>query len=407
MATTSSNTVILGAGIIGTSTAYYLSQSSNTPARSIHLVEATPSLFSSASGYAAGFLASHWFGPETASLGELSFRLHRELAEKHGGWEKWGYSRSTVTSLADAGSNGQGGENWLMEGRSRAEIKGGGKGPSWLAKREGQEMNIISDGESTAQVDPKRLCEFLMKESRDRGVQLHHPAKAISVSKDMRGEVAKVRIARDDGEELDLPCSKLIITCGAWTSHVLSSLFPSAKVNVSIGALAGHSLLVRSPQWTADQEVGGCHAVFASDTHGFSPAIMSRVGGEIYIGGLNDSSLTLPEIASDAKPDPRSIETLKQVSKDVLGISNMDDLEILREGLCFRPMTERGPLLLCRMPDHTLGDMTTRGGAEGGVFISAGHGPWGIALSLGTGKVLAEIVEDQKASADTTHLQVV
>ena len=157
MATLPSNTVILGAGIIGTSTAYYLSQSSNTPARSIHLVEATPSLFSSASGYAAGFLASDWFGPATASLGELSFRLHRELAEKHGGREKWGYLRSTGISLAEAESTIPGGEGWLMEGRSRAEMKGkrtywDGKGPSWLAKREGQDMNIISDGESTAQV---------------------------------------------------------------------------------------------------------------------------------------------------------------------------------------------------------------------------------------------------------------
>jgi glycine/D-amino acid oxidase-like deaminating enzyme len=33
----------------------------------------------------------------------------------------------------------------------------------------------------------------------------------------------------------------------------------------------------------------------------------------------------------------------------------------------------------------------TRGTREGGVFIAAGHGPWGISLSLGTGKVMSEI----------------
>ena len=169
-----------------------------------------------------------------------------------------------------------------------------------------------------------------------------------------------------------VPCSRLIITCGAWTSHVLSSLFPSTTANISIGSLAGHSLVARSPKWTAEHEAGGCHAVFATDTHGFSPEIMSRVGGEIYIAGLNDPDLALPETASDAKPDPKSIDILKQLSKDMLGIADIEDLEIVREGLCFRPISERGPLVLCRVPDHTLGDMTTRGGAEGGVFVSAG-----------------------------------
>ena len=53
-----SGTVIIGAGIIGCATAYYLSESSSTRAQDIHLVEVTPELFCSASGNAGGFLAS-------------------------------------------------------------------------------------------------------------------------------------------------------------------------------------------------------------------------------------------------------------------------------------------------------------------------------------------------------------
>ena len=52
------STVIIGAGIIGCSTAYYLSHSGHTKPDNIHLVEASPELFASASGKAAGFLAS-------------------------------------------------------------------------------------------------------------------------------------------------------------------------------------------------------------------------------------------------------------------------------------------------------------------------------------------------------------
>ena len=55
---TTRSTVIVGAGIIGCATAYYLAHSGNTKPDTIHLVEASPELFASASGKGAGFLAS-------------------------------------------------------------------------------------------------------------------------------------------------------------------------------------------------------------------------------------------------------------------------------------------------------------------------------------------------------------
>ena len=41
---------------------------------------------------------------------------------------------------------------------------------------------------------------------------------------------------------------------------------------------------------------------------------------------------------------------------------------------------------------------------DGGVFIAAGHGPWGISHSLGTGKVMAEMLEGEELSADVGAL---
>lgn len=149
------STVILGAGIIGTASAYYLSQSMNTPPSAIHLVESSPRLFASASGYAAGFLAKDWFSSSVAPLGALSFDLHKQLAEEHNGRDRWGYSRSTGTSLADTG--GKRGEDWLREGNSRAEAAGrhdfvNGDGPAWLTGGGTGKVEVISEGDSTAQV---------------------------------------------------------------------------------------------------------------------------------------------------------------------------------------------------------------------------------------------------------------
>lgn len=51
-------TVILGAGIIGLSTAYYLSRSDNAKFEHVHLVDSSPELFHCASAFAGGFLAA-------------------------------------------------------------------------------------------------------------------------------------------------------------------------------------------------------------------------------------------------------------------------------------------------------------------------------------------------------------
>ena len=149
-------TIIVGTGIIGASTAFYLSQPpSTTPPSHIHLVESSPELFASASGLAAGFLARDWFSPSASPLGALSFDLHKHLAENKHGWERWGYSRSTGTSLIDAG--GKRGEDWLQQGTSRADAAGehqfvDGNGPAWLTRQKDGKVEVISEGTSTAQV---------------------------------------------------------------------------------------------------------------------------------------------------------------------------------------------------------------------------------------------------------------
>ena len=153
------STVIIGAGIMGCATAHYLAESGNTRPDTIHLIEASPELFASASGKAAGFVALHWFGPPTASLGALSFRLHQELADKHDGAKQWGYSRSTGTSLMEGSpSKGPQPDDWLFEGGSRADVAamheyhGDEIGPAWLTRRRGDNVEMLSEHGGVAQV---------------------------------------------------------------------------------------------------------------------------------------------------------------------------------------------------------------------------------------------------------------
>lgn len=151
------DTVIVGAGIVGLCTAYYLSTSGRTEPQSIHLVDSSADLFCCASGFAGGFLAADWFAPSSASLGTLSFKLHKHLAHAHDGRRNWGYAASTGISLSQDTESAVGGsgEDWLADGTSRAQAARedrviGQQGPVWLRPKEG--LEVISQEGTVAQM---------------------------------------------------------------------------------------------------------------------------------------------------------------------------------------------------------------------------------------------------------------
>jgi glycine/D-amino acid oxidase-like deaminating enzyme len=160
---TATHTVIVGSGIIGVSTAYYLSllasKEENRTGTSdgntrdgkrehhIHLVDPAPVLFEHvASGKAGGFLARNWFSPSVAELGAFSFDLHQKLAEQFDGRKRWGWSKSTVINLNFA-KNGK-------KGRIRSGDFGVGgeleEYPPWL--NDFDSAQPLADRESTAQL---------------------------------------------------------------------------------------------------------------------------------------------------------------------------------------------------------------------------------------------------------------
>lgn len=226
------DTVILGAGIIGVSTAYYLSR--DQPGNTIHLVERSPDLFASASGNAGGFLARDWFGTGVSALAAMSFDEHKRLAGLYDGASNWGYSSSTSFSYTAAsqtrGNKSQRGEDWLRNGTSRAGAAAGCTRddsddgpvlPPWLRREDGDTVRPIGDGTTTAQVDPLQLCHFLLSQCLESGVHLSQPAKATAIMKDVRNELSSIRIAETQSfTETDIPCTRLIITAGAWSPRV-------------------------------------------------------------------------------------------------------------------------------------------------------------------------------------------
>ncbi|RPB20752.1 FAD dependent oxidoreductase [Terfezia boudieri ATCC MYA-4762] len=451
--------VIIGAGIIGTSTAYFLTHLN--PTREIHILESSPCLFPSSSSRAGGFLAKDWFSSSLTDLGILSFSLHRTLAEKHSGSEKWGYAGSTGLSLITRRtaetlkptSAAARGESWLRDGASRAEAAASSGShtpvepsssslvngtdlsdlPKWLSIASRPQVEVISSSDSTAQIDPVRFCNFLMGGCIAHGVHLHLRTSATRVLTDPdNGNVTAVEL----NTGITIPCSQVLITAGVWTPTVLRDLFPNINHTcpvLKVSSLAGYSIVYRTPlpPDSADSsrsapdtppptpskgEKALCHAIFTTtdETASFSPEIFSRHAAhgetEIYLAGLNTASLPFPPLASDI-PAPTaehtSIQRLHNVSRQLLcegggggGGEGGLGLEVVKMQVCHRPVMPDGKPVMGRIPPEELGGVA-------GVYTCVGHGPWGISLGPGSGLVMAELLEGRaRLSAEVGLLSV-
>lgn len=89
--------IIVGAGIIGVCTAYYLTKHPDFDAKTHHItIIESKRVAGGASGKAGGLLAL-WAFPQ--QIVPLSFKLHQELSDEYNGEEEWGYRRLTTVSL--------------------------------------------------------------------------------------------------------------------------------------------------------------------------------------------------------------------------------------------------------------------------------------------------------------------
>ena len=212
-------------------------------------------------------------------------------------------------------------------------------------------------------------------------------------------------------EKVTVPCDNLIVTSGPWTSSVLKFLLPDeppASFPV-ISSLSGASIVIRSNRWQPSQtDTSRLTALFSSkNIEGFAPEVFSRVGGEIYIAGLNDPSIPPPAPSAHSLPSSDSVDRLINVAKFLCSSHSTEmrgtstDFEVIARGLCFRPTTPKGTPVIGQIPLRS----SNLYGKRFRLWVGGGHGPWGISLSLGTGMVLSQMVLGRGPSVDVKKLQ--
>ncbi|KAJ1732502.1 hypothetical protein LPJ61_002015 [Coemansia biformis] len=231
--------VVIGAGIVGVSTAYFTAKrlaeeyAEGARPRVVLLEQCEPGC--SASGKSGGFLARHWSdGTDTEQLAQFSYDLHAKLAAEHGGAEQWGYrpvdtfcaeidripvmpakhhktshtrteAESVVTSIEViaprsrrtpsaplvevAPASPTGSDDMQQTGTHGSiavpDLSGVKEVPAstvpWLKGDLVNTLRQVGNTSSTAQVDPLRLTRTLLAEAKARGVE-YVRAKVIDVA---------------------------------------------------------------------------------------------------------------------------------------------------------------------------------------------------------------------------------
>jgi len=218
----SSKVVILGGGLQGCASAYYLQLRGFDD---VTIVERT-SVAAAASGKGGGFLARGWGSGPTRALHEVSFDLHAGLAKTLGL-----KTYRKIKTLSVTGELGL--REWPPRDKAK-KPKFSPDSPAWLDKEDTGAKLMDPD---TAQVVPKELCEAFFEASGTKLVE----GRAGGL--EMNGESCT---GVNVGDAV-IPCDAVVCAMGAWS--VLLEDWIGADTCVEIKVQAPHAIdAILSPQ---------------------------------------------------------------------------------------------------------------------------------------------------------------
>ncbi|KAK6540552.1 hypothetical protein TWF694_009343 [Orbilia ellipsospora] len=348
--------VVIGGGIVGVSSAYFLSHHPTNPA--VTLIEAS-SIAAGASGKAGGLLALDWHGSDTSSLAKLSYRIHASLAEKHNGRERWGYRELDTLEISC--------EEGKKTNKQRAGV------PNWVHQNVITKVGTLGSQQSTAQVHPRRFCETIIQESNNLDVIIGH---ATRIALDDNETLQGVEVELDNDTKI-IEADVVVVAAGPWTTRLLPSIVISTQ--------RAHSVTIST------NEPVSAHALFTNikmkSGSVVTPEIYPRAD-EIYACGDVDNKVPLPKLAKDVQVDEgRCREVIKNVSvvSDLLENGKVNVMQA-----CYLPYSEIGP-------GPSIGWVP----GMKNVAVATGHSCWGICNGPGTGKVISELICDGKILSAT------
>lgn len=369
-------------------------------------------------------------------MGKLSFELHQELAQQLDGATHFGYRkvRSYSVDVKSPRERKASGALALESERSAPnrqlpyedhwiQLPPGAKGEvedtlKWLDHKSVAAIESLSDEGTTAQVHPLLFVQALWDQCVKAGVQLVR-GRASGASQDANDGRWTVDMSEEGQGTTQMRAEKVLLSAGPWTGAVAKQLF---DVEVPITEMPGHSIIYK-PTSPLPAEALFARILDKGVTNG--PELFTRPDGTLYIAGDNSECLKryarrgagysqliinatalciIPCFYSQPAggplpPGTAQVEkqegSLKRLHKSLEILSPViAEGEVVATQLCYRPVTSSGYPYISAIPGLDK------------VWCCAGHGPWGISLGPGSGKVAAELLMGRKTSADVKKLSL-
>lgn len=451
---------IIGGGIIGCSTAYFLTRhpSYSPDKHHITLLEASSSnaggrtddsitdpatladpataskrnpahdgIAGGASGKAGGLLAL-WAFP--SNIVPLSFRLHDELAKQHDGAKRWGYRRCYASQVEcqarlpsglvtdkehtkqaiDSKPDQEVTKGLHKDHRKKIKALQKVGAPDDLDWLDTEESLAAYEGmgtpDNTAQVHPELFTRSMAQLAEDSGVKIITGARVTRINKSPDGsQVESVTYVKDneddnndDKTEQLLPTTDCVVAAGPWTSRLLP--------DVPVTGTRAHSVVIKTPQpvspyalFTSIALPAGFPAPTPQDARGTPAAAVPQQP-------LAKTQVVEPEIY--ARPDgtayacgPTDSTVPLPLTTAEVEVDRARCEDILRQvGGISDELGKDGEVLArqaCYLPQG--GPFIGEVGGTKGLIVAAGHTCWGIQNAPGTGKLVSEIVFDGMAKS--------
>ncbi|PPQ97270.1 hypothetical protein CVT26_006663 [Gymnopilus dilepis] len=387
--------VIIGGGIIGCTTAYYLTRhpSASAAALKVTLIEASANGPAQGASGKAGGLVARWAYPK--EIVDVSFEEHVRLAEEHNGQDRWGWRYVKCGSWEGRGEELVPPEKGGVHGNKSLEKElglPGGQKPTRKSRRsrnaEGLPEDLLwvkeeltdsytsmaKDG-NTAQVHPYLFTTSMFELAKERGLNYLNGKVTKILTKD--GSVSGVEYTDPATHQTHtISATAVLLAAGAWSPSIISDL--------PITATRAHSITIRPKE-------GVTIAPYVLFTEIEDPVTSTRSSPEIYARPDNEVYACGP---GDDEPLPPTVDevVVDQASCDLIHSHVSSISEQLREGTVEKRQA-------CYLPTVSIGGGPIIGEARSiakGLYIGTGHTCWGISNGPGTARALTELIMDGK-----------
>ncbi|KAL8788989.1 MAG: hypothetical protein Q9213_001398 [Squamulea squamosa] len=396
--------VIIGGGIIGCTSAYFLTRhpAYDPSKHKITLLEASK-VAGGASGKAGGLLAL-WAYPRT--IVPLSYRLHAQLAQEHGGESRWGYRQIHCGQLTARGrpnerketlngkpSKGESVSLKKRDGKALGKVTAAGlpKNLNWFAPESVRSYYEMGDPDTTAQVHPYQFTTAMAELAALEGVNIILGSVTSINTADREGVKSVTYEEKANKVTHTIPATDVIVSAGPWSQRV----YPPAPIS----GMRAHSVTITPSnpisayaiftEISLPPEFGNTDTFLKSKrphSKTVTPEIYARPNNEAYACGEGDHLVPLPRTTEDVETD---LARCQDIVDYVSSISDeLKDGEVTVRQACYLPNVEAasgGPLI----------------GQTGvkGLLLATGHTCWGIQNGPGTGKLIGEFVFDGMAKS--------